>query len=62
MHKIRKKPNVARKSGFSGPAVPRELASMDGRELTEKSDKSLDASKLTEEQKIKLRAAGYLNI
>lgn len=62
----KKKQNVARQSGYHGASTAPATASMGNRNIPlvdeEKSNKPLDTSKLTKEQKIKLRAAGYLNI
>jgi len=62
MRRIKKRPNPARLSGYSSKDVMNALGSMANQEIEEKPEKSLDTSKLTEEQKIRMRAAGYLKI
>lgn len=62
MKRIKKTLNIARQSGYSSKEVPAALASMNNEILEEKPYKTLDITNLTEEQKITLRAAGYLKI
>jgi hypothetical protein len=62
MRGARKKPNVARLSGFTGADVPRSLAVDGQRNFSENifnSPQDIDYKSLTEEQRVKLRAAGY---
>ena len=59
MHRTRKKPNVAKLSGFNGSDIPRSLAADGQRIAYEKESKQLNTNNLTEEQKLTLRAAGY---
>jgi hypothetical protein len=62
MRRARKKPNVARLSGFTGSDIPKALA-IDGQRKISKNifegPQDIDYTTLTEEQKVKFRAAGY---
>jgi len=59
MRRIKKAVNPARLSGFKPEEISSALGSMGNQEVKEKPQKSLDASKLNEEQKLRMRAAGY---
>lgn len=61
MRRARRKPNVARLSGFKGAEIANALADKGQRNFSDDVDKAqdIDSNKFTEEQKIRLRAAGF---
>ena len=58
MRRAKKRPNIAVMSGFTGSDVPKALASFNN-DTKESVDRKEDFKNLTEEQKVRLRAAGY---
>jgi hypothetical protein len=60
MRRARQKPNAAKLSGYtSAEETARALRDMSNVAEPPNVDKSIDYNKLTDEQKIRLRAAGY---
>ena len=60
MRRARRKPNVAKLSGFkSAEEIARSLRDMGNVTESSNTNKHPDFKDLTEEQKVRLRAAGY---
>lgn len=61
MRRARRRPNVAKLSGFKGLDVAIALGSKGQRDFSKNitSQQSIDYKNLTEQQKVNLRAVGY---
>ena len=62
MRRARRRPNIAKLSGFKGADVATALGSKGLRDFsknTATSQQPIDSKNLTEQQKVTLRAAGY---